>query len=154
VTLLERALVLLASLALSLLLIAVLSGFFAARDRAGLSGARLPGAAFAQLAEVLPGAPKPRPRLLQDLSAGDVVLAYGVRRAPAALRALARSISGTATRALARAGQAVLLRRIPGIDGLLGLARHRVIRVRNAQDPRLADFARYWLGRGATASAP
>ena len=148
--LLERTLVLIASLALSLLLIGLLSGFFAARDRSAVSStAAAPGQPFTQLGSVLPDA-RPRPRLLRDLAAGDVAIAYGTRSPPPGLLQLAGSLAGRPTPALVQAGQAVLLRRVPGVVGLVGLAWRRVIRVGSVHDPGLSRFARYWLGRGTS----
>jgi hypothetical protein len=178
VTALERVLILLASLALSFGLIALLSGFFAGRDQAGVSGAaNVPGQAFRDLGHphlqagqrraaydsVPPtsGAHVPElvtrdqtqlsdDQLLQALELGDVVIAYGTRRPPAGLEALEHSLAAPFTPALAAAGQAVILDRLPGTIGLIGLAWAHMIRVQSPADPRLHDFATFWLGRGAS----
>jgi hypothetical protein len=177
VKLLERVGVLIAALALSAALIALLSGFFTVRDQSAVAGARPPGIAFRDLGDTMlapgqlgptydsdpptSGAHVPQPigrddaplsdeQLLQALSLGDVVVAYGTRRPPAALVALARSVAGPFTPSLAAAGQAVILDFRQGTAGLIGLAWAHMIQVRRATQP-LREFAQYWLGRGATA---
>jgi len=177
VTLLERVAIGVASLALSIGLIAVLSGFFAGRDQAGVSGAanRI-GEQFPDLGHehLQPGQPHPtynshpptsgahvpvaiqrdearinNDQLLQALETGDVVIVYGSKTPPAGLRALARSLAGPFTPDLASAGQAVILAPRPGTVGLVGLAWTRMVRVSAPNDPLLRDFAEVWLGRGA-----
>ena len=165
------------SLALSVVLILLLSGYFAGRDQASLSGAvNGPGAAYRDLGDVTlrPGEPRPAydsnpptsgahvpeavlqdgaplndNQLLTALARGNVVFMYGGARPPAGLAALASTIAGTFTPALARAGQAVILARRPGTVGVLGLAWTRIVQVTGPEDPLLHQFAQYWLGRGA-----
>jgi hypothetical protein len=178
-TALERVAILVASLALSIGLIAVLSGFFAGRDPAGVSGsAAAVGVQFRDLgdAHLSPGelhpaydstpptsgphVPEPVKRdgvqltddqLLEALELGDVVVTYGERTPPAGLESLARSIAGPFTPALAAAGQAMILARRPGTAGVIGLAWAHMVRVNVPSDPLLREFATYWLGRGAPA---
>jgi Protein of unknown function (DUF3105) len=175
-TALERIAIVVASLALSVGLIALLSGFFAQRDQAGVAGASTePGTAFADLghAHLKPGEPRPAydsvpptsgahipepvlrdgarlndDQLLQALEVGDVVIVYGGRSSPA-LMALAHAVAAPFTPALARAGQALILARRPGTSGLIGLAWAHIVRVAAPTDPRLRQFAEVWLGRGA-----
>jgi hypothetical protein len=176
-TALERVAIVVASLALSIGLIAVLSGFFAGRDQAGVSGTTSAlGQQFRDLghAHLQPGDPRPtydsdpptsgahipEPVLLDDnvlnddqlleaLEVGDVVIMYGDRTPPARLSGLARSLAGRFSPALAAAGQAVVLARRPGSVGLTGLAWTRMLRVQSASDPLLRQFVLQWLGRGA-----
>jgi Protein of unknown function (DUF3105) len=176
-TVLERVAVVLASLALSIGLIVVLSGYFAGRDQAGVSGATNgPGRAFPDLGDghLKPGQPRPAynsdpptsgahfpepvltdgaelndDQLLQALSLGDVVVMYGGPNPPPGLEALVRKLAGAFTPALAAAGQAVILARWRGTVGVIGLAWTRMVRVGAADDPLLAQFAQVWLGRGA-----
>ncbi len=176
-TALERLAIVVASLALSIGLIAALSGFFAGRDQAGVSGASAPaGQQFRDLGHALlkPGArhpaydsdpptsgahvPQPVRRdeaklnddqLLQALEAGDVVIMYGSRTPPPGLPRLARAVTEPFTPALAAAGQAVILARRPGTAGLIGLAWAHMLRVGAPENPLLRQFAYYWLGRGA-----
>jgi hypothetical protein len=174
---LERLAIVVASLALAVGLIALLSGFFAGRDQAGITGTQtVPGQAFRDLGHALlaPGQPRPaydsvpptsgahipepvvrdQSRLTEDqlltaLQLGDVVIAYGTPTPPAALIAFARSAAPAFSAPLAAAGQAVILAREPGQTGLTGLAWAHLLRVRAPADPRLREFVEYWLGRGA-----
>jgi hypothetical protein len=176
---LERLAILIASLALSVGLIILLSGFFAGRDQAGVSGAATgPGQAFADLghAALRPGQAHPAynsnpptsgahvnqaiPRagaalnvdqLLSALQAGDVVILYGGRRPPAGLEQFARSAAPPFTPELAATGDAVILARRPGTTGVLALAWAHMLHVPGVSDPRLQDFVGFWLGRGAPA---
>lgn len=176
---LERLAILIASLALSVGLIILLSGFFAGRDQAGVSGAATgPGQAFADLghAALRPGQTRPAynsnpptsgahvnqaiPRagaalnvdqLLSALQAGDVVILYGSRRPPAGLEQFARSAAPPFTPELAATGDAVILARRPGTTGVLALAWAHMLHVPGVSDPRLQDFVGFWLGRGAPA---
>jgi Protein of unknown function (DUF3105) len=175
---LERVAIGLASLALSFGLIAVLSGFFAGRDKAGVSGpAGVVGQQFKDLghAHLRPGEPRPAynsnpptsgahiaepvlvnesrlnvDQLLEALEVGDVVITYGGRHPPPGLQPLARSLGGRFTPSLAAAGQAVLLARRPGTTGLIALAWTRMLRVATPSSPLLRGFTQQWLGRGAT----
>lgn len=176
-TALERVAIVVASLALSFGLIALLSGFFAGRDQAGVSVTQTgPGSAFPDLgAEHLKpgqkrpeydsnpptsGAHFPQPvtrdqaqlnddQLLTALESGNVVFMYGTRKPPTGLRERALKLAAPFTPSLAAAGQAVILARRPGTIGVLGLAWAHAVSVRDPGDPRLAAFAQYWLGRGA-----
>lgn len=177
-TALERIAIVVASLILSVGLIAVLSGFFQNHDPAGVSGS---GAAVGQHfpdlghehlspGELRPpynsdpptsGAHIPEPvlrddstitndQLLEALEVGDIAIMYGTRQPPPGLRQLADSVAaGPFSPSLAAAGQAVVLARRPGTAGLIGLAWTRMIRVSSAHDQLLRDFAQQWLGRGA-----
>jgi hypothetical protein len=176
-TALERLAIALASLALSVGLIAILSGFFQSHDPAGINGsADAIGQRFHDLGhrhlrpgELRPaydsdpptsGAHVPEPILrdashlssdqeLEALELGDVVIAYGQSRPPAALVELERSVAGAFTSALAATGQAVVLWQRPGTPGVIALAWTRMLRTATPQDPRLHAFAEQWLGRGA-----
>lgn len=176
---LERVAILLAALALSVGLIILLSGFFAGRDQAGVSGtASGPGQAFADLghAALRPGQSRPAynsnpptsgahvpeaiPRagaalnvdeLLSALQVGDVVILYGGSRPPAGLEQFTRSAAPPFSPALAATGDAVILARRPGTEGVLALAWAHMQRVGQVSDPALKDFVGFWLGRGAPA---
>jgi len=175
--LIERAAIGLASLVLSVGAIAVLSGYFAGNDQAGITGAQIgPGTAFKDLGDQLlpPGrlqppydsvpptsgahvsAPVHRDEvalsdneLLTALSLGNVVIDYGGRAPPPGLRSLADLIAGPFSTSLVADGQAVILARYPGLRGLIGLAWAHMISARSASDAPLAEFARFWLGKGA-----
>ena len=176
-TVLERVAIVVASLALSIGLIAVLSGFFAGRDAAGVSGAATQiGKQYPDLghAHLQPGQPHPvynsdpptsgahipepilldrnvlnDDQLLEALEVGDVVIMYGTRNPPAGLNALARSLAPPFSTAIAEAGQAIVLARRPGTAGLIALAWTRMLRVASANDPLLRGFLQEWLSRGA-----
>ena len=174
---LERVTIVVASLVLSIGLIVALSGYFTARDPADLSGAANgPGRAFADLGDRHLRLGQPRPaynsdpptsgahvpapvardetelnddQLLEALALGNVVIMYGTRSPPPGLEALARSVAGPFSAALARAGQAMILARRPGTVGLIGLAWTHIIYVSAPDDPVLGRFAQFWLDRGA-----
>lgn len=178
--LLERLAILLVSLALSIGLIVLVSGFFAGRDQAGVTGAAPgPGQAFDDLGhaalrpgEARPaydsnpptsgahfneavsraGAPLNEDQLLTALQAGDVVICYGGSRPSADLEQFARSAAPPFTPALAATGDAVILVRRPGTAGVLALAWAHMLHVQQPSDPTLRGFVTYWLGRGAPKS--
>jgi hypothetical protein len=175
--LIERTAIGVASLVLSVGAIAVLSGYFAGKDQAGITGAQIgPGMAFKDLGDQLlpPGrlqppydsipptsgahvsAPLQRDEvvlsdneLLTALSTGNVVIDYGGSAPPPGLRSLADTIAGPFSPSLAAEGQAVILARYPGLRGLLGLAWAHMMAARTPSDAALAQFARFWLGKGA-----
>jgi hypothetical protein len=174
---LERLAIVIASLALSFGLIALLSGFFAGRDQAGVSvsappvGAHYPDQGHARLKpgqqhppydSVPPtsGPHVPVPvlhdqsqlsddQLLTALAAGNVVVMYGSPTPPRSLVAFARQQAGPFSPGLAESGGAVILAQRPGTVGLIGLAWAHMIHVPAASDPLLGQFTQYWLGRGA-----
>lgn len=175
--LLERLAIVLASLALSIGLIVLLSGFFAGRDQAGVAGAASgPGQAFTDLGHAVlrPGQPRPAyssdpptsgphvpaavtredvvlsdDQLLSALQAGDVVIMYGGARPPAALVQFARSAAPPFSPSLAATGDAVILASRPRTAGLVALGWAHWLRVEQPSDPQLRAFVAYWLGRGA-----
>lgn len=168
-----------ASLVLSVGLIVLLSGFFAGRDQAGVSGSGAtggPGQAFADLGHAVlrPGQPRPAynsnpptsgahvpvavtrdgvrlsdDQLLQALQEGDVVIFYGTPRPPAGLAQVVRSVSPAFTPALAAIGETVITAPRPGTAGLVAVAWTHLLNVQTPADPQLRQFAGFWLGRGA-----
>ncbi|HTU86203.1 MAG TPA: DUF3105 domain-containing protein [Solirubrobacteraceae bacterium] len=167
----------LASLALSIGLIVVVSGFFVNRDQAGVSGTGGgPGQAFADLGDgvLRPGQSRPAynsnpptsgphvpvavtrdaaplsdDQLLQALEVGDVVIFYGTRQPPAAVRQLALSVAPPFTPALAAVGETVIIAPRSGTTGLVAAAWTHLLHVTGPADPQLRQFMDYWLGRGA-----
>jgi hypothetical protein len=103
-------------------------------------------------AVVLPGEPFATPEQYLDatqvrlLRAGDVYLLYGDRRAPAELRALQERLSGAPDAALEEAGQAVVLVRRAGLDGVVALGGERILTTADPADPALEQFASTLLG--------
>ncbi len=175
-TTLERVAIGVASLALSVGLIALLSGYFAGNDQAGVSGSTPVGQAFRDLGHAPLRQTDPHPaydsnpptsgphvpeqvradqrpinndQLLQALEEGNVVVMYGTGTPPPGLVAFQRSVAGPFTPALAAAGQAVILARRRNTTGVVGLAWAHLVRVSSPNDALLRDFAQYWLGRGA-----
>jgi len=166
-----------ASLVLSVGLILLLSGYFAGRDQAAVSGgASGPGRAFDDLGHAALSSGQPRPsynsnpptsgphvrervvhdratlnddQLLGALQLGNVVIVYGDREPPPGLAPFARTVAPPFTPALAATGDAVILARRPGTAGLVALAWTHLLRVQTASDPALAQFVSFWLGRGA-----
>lgn len=141
---LRRAAGLVAAVAIGLVAVVGLISVFNARDEADVAprgdGAAAPGQAVA--------GPQLDPAQEQLLRRGNVIVVYGARRPPAALVALRDRLSGPPDPALTAAGQAVLLQRRAGVDGVEAHAWRRVLRTRDPADPRLAAFAERWLGLG------
>ena len=174
---LEWILIVLVALAVAAGAIALLSGYFAGNDTPGVSGSSSgPGIAVKDLghAHLRRGQTPPRyssdpptsgphvpvtfrrngavlsdNQVLQALELGDVVLVYGSANPPARLQAIARANAAPFTPALAAAGQAVILARRPGTQGVVGLAWAHLIRVPGPAAASLRQFIQYWLGRGA-----
>ena len=177
---LERVAIVIASFAIAIGVIALLSGgLLAGRDNPGVSdrgasvGIKYRDQGDAHLAPASlhpvydsdpptsgPHVPVPVVRdesvlsddqLLQALEVGNVVLIYGASAPPPGLKELARQVAAPFTPALAAAGQAAILARRSGTRGVIGVAWTRMIRVASPADPRLRGFAQLWLGRGAAA---
>ena len=174
----ERIAIGVASLVLSIGLILLLSGYFAGRDQAAVSGGTSgPGQAFSDLghATLSPGQPRPSynsnpptsgphapeavvrngatlndDQLLQALQLGNVVIVYGTKQPPPGLAKFASTAAPPFTSALAAAGDAVILARRPGTAGLVALAWAHLLRVNSPSDPQLGQFVSFWLGRGAS----
>ena len=91
-------------------------------------------------------------QLLHALELGNVVLAYGGRRPPAALEAIQEEVAGSFDAELAAAGQAVILGRRDDVDGVVALAWTHRLEGSAPDDPALREFAEHWLGRGARAT--
>jgi Protein of unknown function (DUF3105) len=173
----ERIAIAVASLLLSVGLILLLSGYFAGRDQAAVSGGTSgPGQAFSDLghAALSPGRPRPSynsnpptsgphvpesvvrdgatltdDELLQAIQLGNVVIAYGSLQPPPGLARFARTVAPPFTPALAATGDAVILAQRTGTTGVVALAWTHLVRVQEASDPALAQFVSFWLGRGA-----
>lgn len=173
----ERVGIALASVALSIGLIILLSGYFAGRDQPGVSGSGTgPGQAYTDLghAVLAPGQPRPAynsdpptsgphmpalvtrdgaqlsdDQLLQALELGDIVIFYGTRQPPAGLEQFASSVAPRFTPALAATGETVIVAPRAGTHGLVAAAWTHLLRVGSPRDPQLREFVGFWLGRGA-----
>lgn len=88
-------------------------------------------------------------QILHALENGNVVLVYGTRTPPLALRAVEQALDARFTPGLASEGAAVILVRRRGTRGVTALAWRREQRFASAGDPGIVEFADYWLGRGA-----
>jgi hypothetical protein len=177
--LIERLLIVVASVAIAVGVIAVLSGgLLAGRDTPGITGATAgPGVAVRDQGDVhlRPGQLEPvydsdpptsgphvpvavtrdgvrltDDQLLSVLEAGDVVLAYGSASPPPALAAVARSVAAPFSPALAASGQAIILAMRPGLAGVVALSWAHMRPASSPSDPALRTFAQFWLGRGYT----
>jgi hypothetical protein len=177
---LERLLIVVAALAISIGVIALLSGgLLAGRDDPGVSaGQSGPGTRYRDqgnlhlrggelrpvydsdpptsgphIPEAVPrdGAELSNDQLLQALELGNVVFMYGTPRPPRGLEAIARAVGGPFTPALAASGQAVILARRPGTKGVIALAWTHMLR--SLSGPELRSFAQFWLSRGATTTS-
>jgi hypothetical protein len=87
--------------------------------------------------------------LLDLLERGNVVLLYGSAQPPAAVERMADRVAGPFDPALADGGQAIVLARKAGTDGVVALAWQHVLRTQDPADPALEAFASDRLGRGA-----
>ena len=108
--------------------------FFSARDDSTIGGDE--GNA--------PGEPAPDVTSPQ-LERGNVVLFFSTPADRDVLRALAEEFG---PESLADQGQAVLVRRDPGRQGIEAVAYKRRLQVAAPDDPELRRFIEYWLGRG------
>ncbi|HWC84995.1 MAG TPA: DUF3105 domain-containing protein [Solirubrobacteraceae bacterium] len=183
---LERVLIVLASLAITIVAIGFLSGYFTSHDPAGVTGSLGgPGLVYRDLGDkaLTPGHPHaaydsnpptsgahvPTPvrsdggiltndQILSALAAGNVVVIYGGTEPPPGLAELARSTGGPFSPALAAAGEAVILARLPRVPGIIALAWTRMLPIPGmagvtaANDGPLKQFIESWLGRGAPGS--
>lgn len=174
----ERLAIVVASLAIAIGVIALLSGgLLAGHDAPGISGADAgPGLAFHDQGNtrLRPGQPRPAydsdpptsgphlPRavtadrarlsddqLLEALAAGDVIYVYGTAAPPPGLTGLASAMAPPFSPPLAASGQAVILARRPGTQGVVALAWAHMLKASGPTDPALRTFTQYWLGRGA-----
>jgi hypothetical protein len=178
---LERLAVVIASLAIAVAIIALLSGGLAgSQDDPGVTGGQPgPGTAYRDLGDLhlRPGQPRPAydsdpptsgphnpvdvtrdratisdDQLLQALQVGDVVLMYGTPQPPPGLTGLAARSAPPFTPALAATGGAVILAHRAQTNGVTALAWTHILVVRRPSDPQLPPFIEYWLGRGAPVS--
>jgi hypothetical protein len=180
----ERVIIVIVSFAIALGAIALLSGFFTSRDQGGVTGVLAgPGLAYRDLgdASLSPGQPHPRydsdpptsgphvptpvradralltdNQILTALAAGDVILIYSGTTPPPGLAQLAQSTGGPFTPPLAAEGGAVILARLPHVDGVIAMAWTRMlpitglVQVTGRNDAVLTQFIQSWLGQGAT----
>ncbi len=120
-----------------LLCIAAVAGvllFFEARDRS-------------QIAEQ-PGGPGDELTIDADVGTpGNVLIRTDDGADLDELRALAREIAGKPSEALTATGQAVIVEEDIEADGIEAVAAGSSITVKDPDDPRLREFAKFWLGK-------
>jgi hypothetical protein len=114
--------------------------FFNARDDAGVStgaspASEAPGVPLGELGVTTP-----------DTPAGNVVVLYSDPKQKVALDTLAEEIAGPPSSELEQAGQAVLVRRDQGVQGIVAVAGDRGVRVTDPADPSLRAFIEGNLG--------
>jgi len=132
-----KAIAALATVVLTVLLVAGAAAFFVSRDDATVpsTGRQGPGAARPAGAE-----PKVRP--------GNVVLLHSDERLTLDLRRLAERVAGPPDPALTQAGQAVLVQQRPNLDvAVTAVTATRMLEAGSPDDPALEEFVEYWLGR-------
>ena len=132
-----KALAALATVVLTVLLVAGAAAFFVSRDDATVPGATQAG----------PG--EPRPAGAQPaVRAGNVVLLHSDERLTRELRELAERMAGRPDEALTAAGQAVLVRQQPNLAvPVTAVTATRMQEANGPDDPALEAFIEYWLGR-------
>jgi Protein of unknown function (DUF3105) len=93
-------------------------------------------------------------QLLTALEEGNVVLlGHPGPPFPGEVAVQRQIAGGPSTPALLREGQAVLLGTYPGTGGsIVAVAWGHLLRAPSSNDPRLAQFADFWLGAGAPAA--
>lgn len=130
------------AVAIGLGAVVLLVMFLNSRDNAHVDQATTaqPGQAFSSPQDYLGG------EQVRLLRAGDVFVVYGGARAPPALVALREQLSGPPDPAIEAAGQAVILTRRAGTDGVVALGGERILRTADPDDPTLEQFASQLLG--------
>jgi len=132
-----KAIAVLATVVLTVLLVAGAAAFFVSRDDATVPsiGQQGPGTARPAGAE-----PKVRP--------GNVVLLHSDERLTLDLRRLAERVAGPPDPTLTQAGQAVLVQQRPNLDvAVTAVTATRMLEAAGPDDPALEEFVEYWLGR-------
>lgn len=156
--------------------VVALLAFFASRDDSTFSSGKSPGQEFADQGHkhLAPGAGKPGynsdpptsgahvaklpardggaltdDEILEAIELGNVVLLHAPGSPEAPLRAVARELDAAYDRELAASGAAVLVGTRQGTGGVVAVAWRHLQRATSASDPGLADFAEFYLGRGA-----
>jgi hypothetical protein len=133
----RRPLLALGALVLAIAAVVAASQFFNSKDDATVTRSAGPGV----------------PRPAGDTPAvvdGNVLLLHRRRDEAGPLRALADRVAGPANAKLAAAGQAVIVRHDAGLAvPVAALTAARRLDAQRGDDPALAQFVEYWLGRRA-----
>ena len=157
----RRALLAVAGVAVAVAAIAVLVLVLGSRDSSQLSAAQQgPGEVQPDGADppasgphtdalvTRDRSPLSNDQLVNALALGNVVILYEGSKPPPALVRLQRQVAGPFDAELAAAGQAVILAPRAGGGPATALAWKRILRADDPADPRLREFAEFWLGRG------
>jgi len=139
----RRALVTVLTVVVALGGTVALIAFFQSRDAANVSD----GAESSTTTPGTAAAEETDPRLAK----GDVILTYRSEQDGAVLKALADDIAGPPDEAVVDAGQAIIVLHRPhqSAGAVVAHAKGRKLVAPNGADPRLRQFAEYWLGRAA-----
>jgi len=131
-----KALYVVGTIVLTVLLVAGAAAFFVSRDEPTVPRTESgPGVARPAGAE-----PTVRP--------GNVVLLHSDERLTSQLRELAERMAGPPDETLEAAGQAVLVQQQPNLDvAVTAVTATRMLRAQRPDDPALEAFIEYWLGR-------
>lgn len=132
-----KALAALATVVLTVLLVAGAAAFFVSRDDATVPRGAQSG----------PGEPRPE-NAEPKVRPGNVVLLHSDERLTRELRELAERMAGPPDEALTAAGQAVLVQQRPNLDvAVTAVTATRLLEANGPDDPALQAFIEYWLGR-------
>jgi hypothetical protein len=132
-----KAIAAVATILMTVLLVAGAAAFFVSRD-----DATVPGASQSGPGEARPKGAEPAVR------AGNVVLLHSDERLTLELRRFAERIAGPPDPALRAAGQAVLVQQQPNLEvPVTAVTATRMLEADGPDDPALEAFVEYWLGR-------
>ncbi len=134
-----KALLTLATVALTLVLVGGVALFFMSRDDSTVPHDASTGPGVARSGAV---ATEPK------VKAGNVVLLHSDERLTRSLRDLAERIAGPSDPALVAAGQAVIEQQRPNLSvPVTAVTATRMLEASGPDDPVLQRFIEYWLGR-------
>ena len=132
-----KAIAAVATILMTVLLVAGAAAFFVSRD-----DATVPRASQSGPGEARPQGAEPAVR------AGNVVLLHSDERLTLELRRFAERIAGPPDPALRAAGQAVLVQQQPNLEvPVMAVTATRMLEADGPDDPALDAFVEYWLGR-------
>jgi len=133
-----RALYVVGTIVLTVLLVAGAAAFFVSRDEPTVPRTSQSG----------PGEPRAGAQPQVRVRPGNVGLLYSDERLTSQLRELAEQTAGPPDPALEAAGQAVLVQRRPNLDvPVTAVTATRILEAAGPDDPALRSFIEYWLGR-------
>jgi len=132
-----KALYVVGTLVLTVLLVVGAAAFFVSRDDATVPRTTQSG----------PGEPRPA-GAEPKVRPGNIVLLHSDERLTRQLRELAERMAGPPDEALTAAGQAVLVQQRPNLDvAVTAVTATHMLPAPSPDDPALQAFIEYWLGR-------